>query len=71
MAAYLFDMLLHLSDSWGVLEPLLADAMDAVETVRDRDFRVDQRIDQDASVLVNNTDLAHCCRIVTLIHLTV
>ena len=71
MAAYLFDMLLHLSDSWGVLEPLLADAVDAVETVRDRDFRVDQRINQDASVLVNNTDLAHGCRVVALIHLTV
>ena len=71
VATYLLDMLLHFSDCWGVLEPLLADAMNAIETVRDGDFRVDKRVDQDATALIHDANLAHGGGIVALVHLTV
>ena len=71
VATNIFDMLLHLRNRWSIFEPLLADAMDAIEAVSDADLWVDERINQDAAMFIHDANLAHSTLIVALVHLAV
>ena len=64
-------MLLHFCHCRGILKPLLSDTVDTVQAIRDGNLRVDKRVNQNATVLIHNANLAYNSLAVTLFHLTI
>ena len=71
VSTYFQDMLSHFSDCWCILEPLLTNAVNAIDTECNLNFGIDKRIDYDATVLVDNANLAYSTLVVMSVHLTV